>query len=129
MNSSARLIYKLPRNHHVTPLLSDLHWLSVENRIRYKVACLSFAVVSGSAPPYLSDLLHVYTPSSQLRSSADSRIFRVPRRRRQLGQRAFSYFGPVVWNDLPFSLRHSPSLSTFKKGLKTHLFTIQVNSF
>jgi ATP-dependent Clp protease ATP-binding subunit ClpX len=34
----------------------------------------------------------------------------------------YPYQAPVLWNQLPHSLRHSPSLSSFKTNLKTHLF-------
>ena len=38
-----------------------------------------FHIISGTAPPYLSELLHLYSPSPSLRSASDTRIFRVPR--------------------------------------------------
>ena len=41
--------------------------------------------------------------------------------RRALGERSFQYIGPVIWNSLPLSVRHSSSLSSFKQKLKTHL--------
>ena len=34
-----------------------------------KVACMRFSAINGSGPAYLSELLHVYTPSRTLRSS------------------------------------------------------------
>ena len=39
-----------------------------------------------------------------------------------LGVRSFSNIGPVIWNSLPLSVRHSFSLSSFTSELKTHLF-------
>ena len=41
---------------------------------------------------------------------------------RALTERSFSYAGPSVWNNLPQTLRHSDSASSFKAALKTHLF-------
>ena len=35
---------------------------------------------------------------------------------------SFSYAGPSVWNNLPQTLHHSDSTSSFKAALKTHLF-------
>ena len=88
--------------------------VSRHTRIRNKISTLCFnvtlcfSVISGSAPPYLSDLLQVYIPSSTLCSSADTRTFRVPHRRKKFQvQRAFSYIGPVTWNSLPVSVRHA----------------------
>ena len=38
------------------------------------------------------------------------------------GDKAFSVCAPKLWNSLPLDLRKSPSLTGFKKGLKTCLF-------
>ena len=38
------------------------------------------------------------------------------------GDRLFSYTGPSVWNNLPRSVRHSDSSSSFKTASKTQLF-------
>ena len=109
---------------HITPFLYDLHWLPISRWIQYKTALICFHIVSGTAPPYLTELHHLYSPSRSLRSSADTRIFRIPRMgRRTLGERSCQYIGPVLWNSLPFSVRHSSSLSSFKSKLKTHLFS------
>ena len=35
-NAAARLVFSVPRYSHVTPLLSDLHWLPVIARIKRK---------------------------------------------------------------------------------------------
>ena len=125
-NSAARLICKSPWSQPCSPLLKKLHWLPVEERIIYKCCCLCFKVLTGDAPAYLSDLLHVYVPSRTLRSSADTRIFRLPNHRpnrKQHGERAFSYAAVHHWNNLPYTVRHSQSFSTFKTSLKTHLFS------
>ena len=124
INCSGRLIFKVPKSAHISPFLYDLHWFPISSRIHYKIALICFHVVSGTAPPYLSELLHLYSPSRSLRSAADTRIFRVPRMgRRTLGERSFQCNGPVIWNSLPLYVRHSSSLSSFKSKLKTHLFS------
>ena len=33
------------------------------------------------------------------------------------GEQAFSFTGPKQWNSLPYDIRHSPSLFSFKKAL------------
>ena len=126
-NSAARLIFKAKRTEHVTPLLDSLHWLPVEKRIEYKLSLLCFKCITmKSAPVYLSDLLQLYTPSRDLRSSADARLLRRPfARTKSFGERAFCYQAPVVWNQLPHSVRHAPSLESFKSSLKTFLFLRQ----
>ena len=125
-NNAVRLIFKSSRSAHVTPLLRSLHWLPIHKRIHYKIALLCFKSFNNLAPSYISDLLHVYTPSRQLRSASDTRIFRIPScRTKTHGQRSFSYQAPILWNQLPYSVRHSLTLTSFKSSLKTHLFSQQ----
>ena len=72
---------------------------------------------------YLWKLLHVYTSSWLLRSSADTWEFRIPSfRTKSSGQRSFSYQAPVIWNQLPVSIHGFTSVSSLKLSLKTFLF-------
>ena len=88
----------------------------------YKVSSMCYDVVSETAPPYLSLLLHLYIPSRSLRSSADTRTFRIPKRKKTFqGQRTFSHLGPVSWNNLPYSVCYAAKFQ-FKTQLKTTLF-------
>ena len=68
-NFAARLVLLAPRRHHSTPLLEKLHWLPISECIKYKVACMCFSAMNGYGPAYLSEPLHVYTPSRTVRSS------------------------------------------------------------
>ena len=76
-NFAARLVLLAPRTHHSTPLLEKIHWLPISERIKYKVACMCFSAINGSGPAYLSELLHVYTPSRALLSSSDTRMLKI----------------------------------------------------
>ena len=123
-NCAARLIFKSRRSDHVTPLLMKLHWLPVQYRIEYKLSVLCYHIICEFAPTYLSDLTHLYVPSRSLRSSADTRIFKVPlTKKKYQGQRAFSFIGPVTWNSLPREIRYAETVTEFKCQLKTHLFS------
>ena len=69
-----------------------------------------------------SDPLHLLTPSCQLRSSADTRVFRIPSFRTQSsGQLSFSYQALTTRNQLA-SIRRASSASSvtpFRSSLKT----------
>ena len=64
INCSARLIYKASKSVHITPLLFDVHWLLISSRIQYKIALTCFHIISGTAPPHLLELLHLYSSRS-----------------------------------------------------------------
>lgn len=122
-NAAARLIFRTSHHQPCTPLLVQLHWLPVSRRIHYKTASVCYNIISGSAPSYLSELVSLYTPSRSLRSSADTRLLRQGRfKRKSHGFRSFSIYAPQLWNSLPFQIRHSSSITSFKSSLKTYLF-------
>ena len=122
-NCSTRLIFKTSKYTHVSPLLAKLYQLPIAQRIDHKISSLCYDVVSDTAPLYLSDLRCPYMPSHSLHSSADTRIFRIPTRKKKFqGQRAFSHLGLVTWNKLPYSVRHAQTQPQFKTQLKTTLF-------
>ena len=43
----------------------------------YIIIIMCLSAISGSGPAYLSELLHVYTPSRTLRSSSDIRMLEI----------------------------------------------------
>ena len=52
---AARLVLRLPSHSPVSALLRDqLHWLSVESRVKFKLVLLAYKSVHGLAPEYLS---------------------------------------------------------------------------
>lgn len=55
---------------HIKPVLASLHWLPVAFRIHFKILTLTFRVLHGQSPPYISDLLQIYNPTLSLRSDA-----------------------------------------------------------
>ena len=40
---------------HITPVLSELHWLPIRECVKFKVACLVHQSLFGQAPLYLAD--------------------------------------------------------------------------
>ena len=59
-NNAARLILGISKREHISPHLASLHWLPIDSRIKYKLACICYNCMSTNSPPYLSDLLTVY---------------------------------------------------------------------
>ena len=51
---------------HVASDLADLHWLTVNKRITFKIALIVFKTLSGLAPEYLKDLLKFTSAESQI---------------------------------------------------------------
>ena len=47
------------RRDHITPILRQLHWLPVRQRVTFKIAVLVFQCLTGQAPAYLADDCHL----------------------------------------------------------------------
>ena len=82
-------------------------------------------VAFGYAPAYLLDAvvpLSLLPGRANLRS-ADSGPYDMTRTSSSVGSRAFCVAGLKAWNGLPASVRHINCVATFKRDLKTILFT------
>ena len=121
-NMGCRVIFKAGKYTHVTPLFMELHWLSVVDRITYKILVLMFKCIHGLAPKYLSDLV-VSAHSRELRSSTQNKLPVSSYRTSQTHTSSFSSMGPRLWNSLPQRIRHIQVITMFKRDIKTLLFT------
>ena len=89
-NTLARVVAQKPRFCHITPVLSDLHWLPVRHRISFKIATVTFRVLQSQQPSYLSSLIPRYVPARALRSSSSFSICVPPRKTTMAASKSFS---------------------------------------
>ena len=134
-NSLARCVTLTPRFHHITPVLKDLHWLRIEQRIQYKIISLTYSTLQHNSPVYLRRLLTFPPYRQSTRSSSVVTLFK-PHIRLKTANRSFTFAAPTLWNSLPCHMRQpssatsdehggclSLSHATFHKHLKTYLFS------
>ena len=121
-NTAARVVTLSRKSCHITPILKELHWLPVSQRIVLKLMLIVHKSVTNIAPIYISELLKVYTPSRNLRSSNMS-LLKEPTSKRTWGDRSFSVAATRLWNHLPTKLKSCHSITRFKSLLKTHLMS------
>ena len=58
-NAAARLVFNLRRSDSISDALICLHWLRVPERIRFKLAVLTYRALRGEAPRYTCRLFVV----------------------------------------------------------------------
>ena len=56
-NAAARLVYRAHRYCHITPLLTELHWLNVKHRINFKIILIAYKAIYGTAAEYIKNLI------------------------------------------------------------------------
>ena len=62
-NTASRLVVRAKKSVHITPILFNLHWLPVQQRIIFKLLLVTFKPLNGFALAYNADLFHQYTPA------------------------------------------------------------------
>ena len=113
-NCAARLVTGSKKYDHITPLMKQLHWLPISQRIIYKIILITYKSLNGSAPDYINNMLKPYTPSANLRSSSKGLLTIPSVKLVNYGERSFSYAAPKLWNELPEYIRKSENLSILK---------------
>ena len=124
-NSAAlRIIYRIKKFDHVTPLLKQLHWLPIRQRIQYKLLLLCFKAQHGLAPSYsyFQDCIMPYFPCRPQRTK--HLLVVPPTKLKTYGDRSFNKAAPLLWNKLPYHIRSCSKLDQFKRHLKSNLFNI-----
>jgi len=125
LNAAARLTVGAHHHDHITPLLVDLHWLRIPQRIQYKLCVLVYQCIQGSAPSYLQNAIcpvAIAESQRRLRSASSTDLIVLEMRRTTMGDRVFAVAAPRAWNSLPDVSHRSPSLAVFKRSLKTHFY-------
>jgi len=75
----AQLIYHLCFRDHITDTLISLHWLRVRERIKFKLAMLTYKLMHDQAPSYLRPLVRVAdAPGRRALCSANTNRLMVP---------------------------------------------------
>ena len=92
---------------------------------------MAFKCQHNQAPAYLSDQLQQVSQVEsirRLRSSSTSSLVVPVTRRSTLGDRVFPVSAARAWNSLPSTITAAPTLSSLRRALKTHLFTVSFPS-
>ena len=63
MNEAARLVTYTPRSEHITPVSKSLHWLSIKQRIEFKVLTVVYNSLSDNSSDYIRSLFTRYEPT------------------------------------------------------------------
>jgi hypothetical protein len=121
-NSAARVVYAVGRRTEASPLITNLHWLPVVQRVTFKILLYVYKALNDQSPSYIAQMFSYYVPARPLRSSNDTSRLVIHKFNTLAGERRFSVAAEKAWNDLPQHIRGASSTNTFKKLLKTHLF-------
>ena len=95
---------RVPKYANITPVLKELHWLPVRERVWFKIMFLVHRAVNCRGPVHLRDLIRIYTPTRSLRSAGTKQIKR-PKTKCKGGDAKFPEATSDLWNRLAFPVR------------------------
>jgi len=129
-NAAARLVTGVQRCEHITPILRQLHWLPMRQRVLFKTAVLVFQCLAGQAPSYLSDDCQPVSHSRPRRlRSSDLLTCVVRRAHNTYGDRCFATAGLRVWNSLPIELQQCDSWMILAVSEDFCLWVVELRRF
>jgi len=108
-NAVARTVMATSKREHITPVSAELHWLPVAARIDFKIATITFNLLTTEWPSYLRELLQLRRPSRSL-TSGNHNLLNIPRPRTAFVQRSFSHAALPLVSGM-HSLIQSPMIS------------------
>ncbi len=120
-NSAARVVTFTRKFDHISPVLYDLHWLPVKERIKFKILLLTYQALNNQAPAYITQMLS-FKDTRPTRYMQSVPLYVPKVNRTTFGGRSFSFVAPTLWNSLPLSIRTAKDVDAFKTKVKTYLF-------
>jgi len=76
-NAAARLVTGIRRRYHIIPVLRQLHWLPVRQRVDFKLALLVYKALHDATAVYLVDDCQLVSHTTGQDSSAQQRHRRI----------------------------------------------------
>jgi len=128
LSAAARLVLHKRQFDHITADIRDrLHWLPLQQRVKYKVSLWIHKCLHQAAPSYLAEICIPVSATDNrchLRSATRGDLA-VPRiRLARYGRRSLSVSGLLLWNSLPLTVCDvSLTLTQFSAWLQTFLFS------
>ena len=128
IRSAVRVVYNLPKytkdKYSISDLLINLNWLTVKQRIDYKLALLTHNAYQHHNPQYLSSLIK---PVAERTARRDRHRHRIESLQETSStgrhQRAFALAAPTLWNSLPVEIRSNTNTPSFKTDIKKYLMS------
>ncbi len=90
--------------------MSDLKWLTIEQRHKMHTSVMVYRVMNNLVPNYICKY---FTELSDITSGNKRGLLEIPKKQRSCGQRTFQDRETKLWNDIPQHVCEASSLDTF----------------
>ena len=100
----------------------QIHWLPVNDSFKQIISSMLFEFCNKTSPPYMYD---IFKPAGQPNTTTRASLLKLhqPLWITNHGQNNASYIAPIIWINLPNSLKTKDNLNTYKRRIKEYCFT------
>ena len=124
---AARIITGATKLCSVSKLLTDLGWVTLQNRRKKHRLIILFKILHGLTPVYLNDLLPPLVQDTTSYNLRNSNHFQNYRANTNLFLNSFFPATIRAWNDLPAEVKDAPSAAAFKSRLNKDLLHVNTH--
>ena len=108
-----------------TPIFSDLKILKLYDLFELKLLTFVYESVSMISPVFFHNFFETLSSVHRYdtRQASKGDIFMTQENTLQYGLRSVRYAGAKCWNNIPYVIKQSPSVTSFRWKLKLHMFS------
>ena len=108
-----------------TPIFSDLKILKLYDLFELKLLTFVYESVNMISPVFFHNFFETLSSVHRYdtRQASKGDIFMTQENTLQYGLRSVRYAGAKCWNNIPYVIKQSPSVTSFRRKLKIHLFS------
>ena len=118
MYKTWRLELRVSTFQHITPVLCELHWLSIQYGIILKIVLLVCKSLNVTSPCYLAQKLLYRSHTRSLRSVRNEFLMLPRSYSKTYGDRTFAVHAPREWNVIRNEIRKSNTISVLKDHIR-----------
>ena len=116
-NFAARILTNTKKFDHISPILNELGWLTIEELLNLRDVIMIYKCINGLASNYLSSKLYKRSDTHAYNTRLKEH-FSLPLCRTSIAQRNFYYRALKSWNKLSVATRNPSSLAQFKRSAR-----------
>ena len=117
LNHCAQVVKGAKRRDHVTPLLAELEWTSLDNLVAERdVSQMHYLLNNEQAPGSLTAcIVHRSDVATRDTRASLAGLLQIPRARSEHARRSFFYRSPALWNRVPAEVREARSATACRR--------------
>ena len=101
----------------------DINWLPVKQRFEQCICSLIYKYLNNDVPEYIEDM---FTLNQEKYYTRNPNMLKRPFYSTSNGQKAISYVGPKLWDDMPNYLKQIKSIASFKHDFKNDFLKARI---